>query len=284
MKRFISTGRRLTAISLIALLATISALTSCRTSRNADGGDGNTARMSLSERVIDVAAHNLPWTQLNVPLKADIKSPYKISLSGRIYMRRGHDIYITMRVLGMEVANLYVNSDSVFAADKLHKYYIAEPIKEIFAGAKLSISDLQDALLGRPFINGHGTFSADMAGEVKLSHNDKDKWTMTPLTKISSNTEYSFTFSEEDNIIQSLLFITARGVYGCGYANPATIDGSRFMQRFSIGAIIKSTMVAATISFDFNKVKWEVPSSARWRSPKGYKRITPEALIKAFKK
>lgn len=274
---------RIAALAAVAAIISVAALTGCRTSRSAAiSGTGDATEMTLAERAHAVAAANLPWTQLNLPVKIAVKSPQKISLSGRIYMRRDRDIYITLRVLGMEVANMYVNSDSVYAADKLHKYYIAEPIKDIFAGASLSIGDIQDALLGRPFINGRGNLTDKMLSGVTLTDTSDNQWIMTPRSKINGKIEYQFKFSKESNALMSLVFNTGSKFYGCTYSSPAEIDGSRFMERIAIATKVGKTAIDATITFDFNKVKWEVPSSARWRNPSGYRRITPATLAKSL--
>lgn len=275
---------RIAALAAVAAIISVAALTGCRTSRSAAiSGTGDATEMTLAERAHAVAAANLPWTQLNLPVKIAVKSPQKISLSGRIYMRRDRDIYITLRVLGMEVANMYVNSDSVYAADKLHKYYIAEPIKDIFAGASLSIGDIQDALLGRTFINGRGNLTDKMLSGVTLTDTPDNQWIMTPRSKINGKIEYQFKFSKESNALMSLVFNTGSKLYGCTYSSPAEIDGSRFMERIAIATKVGKTAIDATITFDFNKVKWEVPSSARWRNPSGYRRITPATLAKSLK-
>ena len=207
---------RIAALAAVAAIISVAALTGCRTSRSAAiSGGGDATAMALAERAHAVAAANLPWTQLNLPVKIAVKSPQKISLSGRIYMRRDRDIYITLRVLGMEVANMYVNSDSVYAADKLHKYYIAEPIKDIFAGASLTIGDIQDALLGRPFINGRGVITDKMLGQVTLTDSPDNQWIMTPCYKINGKIEYQFKFSKESNALMSLVFNTGSKLYGC---------------------------------------------------------------------
>lgn len=274
---------RIVALAAVAAIISVAALTGCRTSRSAAiSGGGDATAMTLTERARDVAAANLPWTQLNLPVKIAVKSPQKISLSGRIYMRRDRDIYITLRVLGMEVANMYVNSDSVYAADKLHKYYIAEPIKDIFAGASLSIGDIQDALLGRPFINNRGTLTDKMLGQVTLTDSPDNQWIMTPRSKINGKIEYQFNFSKETNALMSLVFKSGAKLYGCTYSSPTEIDGSCFMEHIAIATKVGKTAIDATITFDFNKVKWEVPSNARWRNPSGYKRITPASLAKSL--
>lgn len=274
----------LSAISAVIVIALFSVLSGCRSSKSLiDRPALDYSAMTLDERAREVISAARPWTQLNLPLKVSVKSPEKLSLSGRIYMRRDHDIYITLRVLGMEVANMYINADSVYAADKAHKYYIAESIDKIFSGASLSIGDIQDALLGRAFINNRGTLSDDLLNEVTLSEADNDSWTITPHSKINGNISYYFRYADGDNSLQSFNVDTGSKQYICTYSDPATVDdGSRFMQRLAISTKAGKTDINATLTFDFDKVKWTVPESARWRSPKNYKRIDPRALSKAL--
>lgn len=259
-------------------------LAGCRSSKSiVDQSMLDYSSLTLNERLQEVAAANCPWTQLNLPLKVSLKSPDKLSLSGRIYMRRNHDIYVTLRVLGIEVANMYVNTDSIYVADKAHKYYLAEPIDKIFAGASLSIGDIQDALLGRAFINNRGTLSADMLNQVTVADGENNSWDITPQSKINGSISYSFRLSDSDNSMQSFTVDTGSKQYSCSYSDPTTIDGSRFMQRMSISTKVGKTEIDATLALDFDNVKWEVPESARWRTPKNYRRINPRALSQAFK-
>lgn len=259
-------------------------LAGCRSSKSiVDQSMLDYSSLTLSERLQEVAAANCPWTQLNLPLKVSLKSPEKMSLSGRIYMRHNHDIYISLRVLGIEVANMYVNTDSIYVADKAHKYYLAEPIDKIFAGASLSIGDIQDALLGRAFINNRGTLTADMLNQVTVADGENNSWDISPQSKINGSISYSFRLSDNDNSMQSFTVDTGSNQYSCSYSDPTTIDGSRFMQRMSISTKVGKTEIDATLALDFNNVKWEVPESARWRTPKNYRRINPRALSQAFK-
>lgn len=259
-------------------------LAGCRSSKSiVDQSMLDYSSLTLSERLQEVAAANCPWTQLNLPLKVSLKSPEKMSLSGRIYMRHNHDIYISLRVLGIEVANMYVNTDSIYVADKAHKYYLAEPIDKIFAGASLSIGDIQDALLGRAFINNRGTLTADMLNQVTVADGENNSWDISPQSKINGSISYSFRLSDNDNSMQSFTVDTGSKQYSCSYSDPTAIDGSRFMQRMSISTKVGKTEIDATLALDFDNVKWEVPESARWRTPKNYRRINPRALSQAFK-
>lgn len=74
------------------------------------------------------------------------------SLSGRLTMVRDSAIEISLRAMGVEAANAYIDPDTVVVADKYHKQYLAEPYCSVFGASGLSVGNLQDALLGTPFI------------------------------------------------------------------------------------------------------------------------------------
>lgn len=270
-------------ILTLAAITLILSLTGCRSSKESvPGRTDDLAYMPLNQRAIEVAGSYQPWEQINVPVKISVKSPRKMSVSGRLYMRRDRDIYITLRVLGMEVANIYVDRDSVFAADRLHKYYIAEPISDIFAGADLTVGDLQDAMLGRCFINSRGTFNPSMLRDVTLGDSGDGSWTLTPRSRIKGNIGYRFCFSDTDNTLTSLIIETSGKQYGCSYSLPFEVDGSLFMQRLCINTAVGKTQIDATVTYDFDKVKWEVPQSVRRRTYDNYRRLSPSNIIKAF--
>lgn len=67
-------------------------------------------------------------------MNVSLKLPKRISASGTMTMTRGKDISISMRVLGIEVATLYITGDSVIALDKWHKYYLAESVESLLGG------------------------------------------------------------------------------------------------------------------------------------------------------
>lgn len=60
------------------------------------------------------------------------------------------ELLLSLRFIGFEVAQLYADADSVFAVEKIHKWYVAESIQRLGAGTGLTLADLQGYLLGRP--------------------------------------------------------------------------------------------------------------------------------------
>ncbi|MDE6310908.1 MAG: DUF4292 domain-containing protein [Muribaculaceae bacterium] len=90
------------------------------------------------------------WSSLEVPVNIRLTSPKSLSCSGRATLVKGREIYISLRIFGMEVGQLYASEDSIFVVDKFHKYCIAESIARLGASTGLTLADLQGYLLGRP--------------------------------------------------------------------------------------------------------------------------------------
>ena len=92
----------------------------------------------------------------------NIKLSAGSSFSSAIQVRMVRDqaIYISLRpMLGIEVGRLLITADSLYAVDKVHKRYIAEKVSMLTSGIPVTVSEVQDMFLGRPFIIGKGTLS-----------------------------------------------------------------------------------------------------------------------------
>ena len=121
---------RTAVFAAIAIMA--ACLTGCRTTKTAT---------STQEE-----SH---WSDLYVPVKLELTEPARMSISGRATMVRDRSIYLSLRMIGMEVATVYVDTDSIFATEKLHKQMLAVDFDKTLGG-KLSVGELQDLLLGDP--------------------------------------------------------------------------------------------------------------------------------------
>ncbi|MBD5282781.1 MAG: DUF4292 domain-containing protein [Bacteroides sp.] len=89
------------------------------------------------------------WSNVNVPVRLDLIEPQKFSLSGRLTMVRDRYALISLRMLGFEVAQIYVSPDEADVVVKqMNKIWIQEPIASRLAKLKIPFSTLQEALLG----------------------------------------------------------------------------------------------------------------------------------------
>lgn len=239
-------------------------------------------KSALAAKAKSVAAAYGEWTELSVPVKVSLSSPKSISGSGRAYMRRGQDIYISIRLLGFEVATAYVDSDSVMIADKINRRYIAEPLSRILGNGNLTISDVQDILLGRVFVNQKGTLSAKIIKDVELKQ-EAGYWLIDPKKKVAG-ASYKFEMTDGETPSLRTLCVEAAGrEVRCEYSDPKTTKAGSFMQKAAINAEAGSKKISATLKWDLGSAKYEVSSSIGWKTPKNYTKINVTNLLKGFK-
>lgn len=142
---------------MVWLLAAAMVMASCGNRKQQPAIDFTTAlegTVPLDSAYKMIAHTYRPWTDVQLPvtvtmIDTDGKGE---SLSGRLSMVRDSAIEISLRAVGVEAALAYIDADTVVVNDKYHKQYLAEPYCSVFGASGLSIGNLQDALLGAPFI------------------------------------------------------------------------------------------------------------------------------------
>lgn len=285
---------------LVTVCATmfLTAASSCGSSRQATAPDStpsvetpSTRRppassntgSSTSAQFNTLARSYTSWDAIEVPFKVNLTSPARLSCSGKAYMTRGKDIYLSLRVMGMEVASLYVTADSVFAAEKLGRRYVAEPIGAVLGKAQLTVSDIQDLLTGRAFIPGHGTITPTMYKDLSVT-TANGAMLINPRTQ-PRGYEYGFLVDLAANAVTTLV-VEPSGLkpVECLYSSPVKAPGiGNVNSDISISADAGKTAVSATLEWKFKDARTSGVRSARWKAPKGYTRVTAAQLLKMLK-
>jgi hypothetical protein len=240
-----------TFLSTILALAATFTLASCHSSQNATGLTGN----QTTDNTAYVATPG-EWTTLSCPVKVALKSPSSMSASGRAQMVRGKCIFVSMRMLGFEVATLYVDNDSVVVADKFNKRYFATGFTDMREKYNLSISTLQDVLLG------HKVNLPDYKGltiEMDLSEEDADM--LSSLTFIPSNA---------DNI-----YFT--------FGTPTTSGDVKMTTTVNANTKIKNKDAALTLTWEPSKASFDTDVNPTPTDTKGYTKISLSAITSMLK-
>lgn len=257
------------------------AVTGCRSSKQATSTTPTTDdERSLSQHFEALAASYADWEDVNIPVRLDMESPKQMSISGRATMVRGKSVLISLRVLGMEVANLYITNDSVYATEKLHKYYIAEDINSLRGGFPVSISDVQDMLLGQVFLLERGRLEKSMKKQVNLSEMG-EYWSILPK-KFYNEVEYAFGMSQNDELKALSVCRYGETPLVCQYSNHTNSNAGKIAQNVKINLSTGKISVKATVKWDAESAKWNTGKPSAWKMPKGYKRISGEALLKTI--
>ena len=91
------------------------------------------------------------WSTLYASMNLNLDKPMEMGFSTRATMENNKYIHLSMRMLGIEVAALYMDNDSIFFVDKYNKYYFAEPLKFLLGSkyADMTIGDIQQIVLGQ---------------------------------------------------------------------------------------------------------------------------------------
>lgn len=174
MKQIINHLHYIVIPALVALLA------SCGSHRAALNPD-QLATASVEERFDAMVSSYKPWHSLSVPVRAELRSPSRLSLSGRAYMVKDSLIHISMRVLGFEVALMHVTRDSIYCVDKIHHLALIEGIDRLSVNSGITLGQLQSLLLGRAIIPGqHDKLSRKSRSvTLKAPDNESAAWTLT---------------------------------------------------------------------------------------------------------
>lgn len=282
---------------VMALVATLIALflsTGCRSSKGAVvAGDAGAETVTIGSTA-EVAPENLPsrftalantwkpWKELEVSAKAQISSPAKLNGAAKVYMKRGQWISVSVRMLGFEVATLWLDNDSIVAIDKFHKKYVAEPIGSLFGGAGVTVAEIQDLLLGRAFLTGHGTVTPTDASLIDLRAADNG-WYILPKQQ-PDNFTYGFLASLTENELRGAA-VDVDG-YGAVTANYSDYFESRTCGWFAQTVSIENSRgkkIAATLKWDMNGAKFNSGVAKTCRIPEGYERIPASALASLLK-
>ena len=74
---------------------------------------------------------------------------------------QGKSIDLSLRVLGFEMGRALITSDSVFVVIKPQRTYIAESLNEVTKYVSFTTGNIQDLLMGRPFLLSKSTITAN---------------------------------------------------------------------------------------------------------------------------
>lgn len=213
------------------------------------------------------------WNELNVPLSVEFSAPMKLSASGRAYMKKGEWIYVSMRFLGIEMVNLYVTRDSVFATDKINKVYVTESLRELFQG--FTIDNVQELLLGRLISAGNAHFDQSA---YKITDN-RDKSILTSKKTIMG-AHYGYVL-DKDRMLPASFFVAYNSRdFQCDFSDGFKSPFGLVARNEKINFVYGKEQLNVNLSWAFEKAKWNTKNDITWKKPSGYKRLDIKSLAK----
>ncbi|MCM1450100.1 MAG: DUF4292 domain-containing protein [Clostridiales bacterium] len=247
--------------------------------------------MTVGKRFDAMMASYSSWDNLEIPLKVELKSPAKFSLSGRMYMENGQSILVSMRLLGFEVATMYADSDSLYCVDKVHKIVVAENMKNLTQLTGIDITQLQSLMLGRAFLPGEpGRLSRKTKGlSFEESTDDgvgRHNWSFSLSASGKRHYVCRFDVDPEVNQLSRLsVILPGRDPIACEYVDWTETSLGLFPRLLSCNTKISTKQLDATLRYTPSGLKFNSDKLQHFKQPDGsYRRIGLAELIKVLSK
>lgn len=277
------------AAAAVAVLLVIG-LASCGSRRPTTVAGGTYGEVSLDECFGNLAASYAPWTSMSAPMKIEVSEPVRFSASGKAEMVKGQCISMVFRKIGIKVAELYVDRDSVMFVVKPLKIAYTESFARFSNSTGLTLDDLQSALLGQAFVPGRGTVGAGslsaftlVAADGGAIGEDVVRWTMTPRR---SPDEIYFTaatpmpFGSEASRLEAV-GVNAGGGVKFEYSDFANTGAGLIGSRANLRATFGGKSLSGSLRWTADRTDWNKPLTVgRPSIPVDYRRLDTAAMLR----
>lgn len=224
-----------------------------------------------------------PWTDVYVPVNLSLESPTSFSISGRATMVRDQLIHMSLRMLGMEVAVLHIEGDSVHIIDKYHRKYVTGSLSRLLGNYPLNIADMQDLLLGQAFVPSKGNVAGSTLLDYKYDPSVPNQWTFEPIKKSRGVTWYSTASETMPPVLTSITFqLDNSAKVDCIYSSPLQAVAGIVNSIVNINAATQSLGVNAQIRWNMRDAKWNTGRKESLPKLSGYKEIDARALLSSL--
>lgn len=245
-----------------------------------------TATSTPAQRYAAMTAAYGLWHDVQMPVRATLRSPMSLSASGRLTMVRDSLVHMSLRVLGMEVAVVRATRDSVMVVDKFHRYVLSVGMDALTARTGMTLLDVQCALLGRAFTPGNGDATPRMASMFSLSEQGGElhiaparepqafSWSMTAATL------------SDGRVALTGLEVQPRGhsAATCAYTPAASLTAAGAVaSALDMNATVAKKKLSARLQYTLGEARWNGFAAPAAPSLRGYTRITPAQLPQMLK-
>lgn len=271
-------------IIFIIMLAMITA--ACGTTKKATDttpSNGNTGQTSTTAigplQLITSTLGN--WQTMQTGGNISIKAGSNFSSSIQVRMVRDEAIFISLRpFLGIEAGKLLITADSLYAVDKIHKRYVAEKVSLLTAGIPVTVNDVQDIFLGRPFIIGKGTLNESLFPLVTITPQG-NKTSLSPSEGYKGYT-YNFMLDNKGSILS--LDVMPQGsttaAYQVKYSNVRKTEAGNIAHGIDVNATVEKRKL--DFSLKYKDIDWNGNVKIDRGIPSGYTRMKATDLFSMF--
>lgn len=267
---------RFPALAVIAFgLLMLAGCSSLKKTQTSDAALNATAR----ERVDSLVASYADWSTVSMPVRLSISEPKPFSVTAQCVMRRNAYVSMSVRMLGFEVASVWIDNDSVHAVDKYHKRYLSEDFRRFMGGADVTIGDLQDLLLGRAFVagTGGGTFTPALCSRLRADA--MAEGLMLLPEQEPATFSYGFVLDDKANTLAAATVLVGdRHAVVVNYSDYYATPAGNVAARVAIETV-KGRRIAASMGWNLKSAKWNAGNDRSWKMPSGYTRVSSAQLV-----
>lgn len=214
------------------------------------------------------------WNAVSLQGKARI-SGVPVRPTVKVYMEKGKTILLSLSAIFVgEVARVEIAGDSITAINRTKQQYTRVAIKDALHGLPVTVSDVQDILLGRIFLLTSGTLSTANSSQATFEEVDGE-WVISPLMQpTDAGFSYGFVASDSD-----LVFLA--GDVG------ETFEAEVLYTREKSGAYdaeinITTEKRSASATLAFDAPKWGVKTLSPTKIDKSWKRVSLRQFVKTI--
>lgn len=270
------------------MLLVAAVFTGCRSSKGTVSSDGY---QSISSQPTVTAVSPLKsitdnyrdWTDVSVPVTLRLVSPKNMSVSARARMVRGRCIDLSFRMLGFEVARVWLTPDSVVAASRPKKVYLAESLSKLTSGLPINLDNLQDMLMGRPFIPGGSTVTLADSAAMRLD-NSSGSLRLLPRRQ-HPMADYGYVL-DLPSVVTALAVVAGDHdvSFTASYSGPEPLTpAGNVMDNVALDIDTPRGAYAAEVSWKWGSARWNDMIAVDPPATAGLRRVTSAQLMKIVK-
>lgn len=271
-----------------AILLCAAIFTGCRSSRST-GSSAAYPSTSAEQAPVEVSPlksvtdNYRDWTDVSVPVTLRLVSPKNMSVSARARMVRGRCIDLSFRMLGFEVARIWLTPDSVVAASRPKKVYLAESLSKLTSGLPLNIDNLQDMLMGRPFMPGGSTLTLADSAAMRL---DTSSGSVRLLPRRQHPmADYGYVL-DLPSVVTALAVVAGDHdiSFTASYSGPEPLTpAGNVMDNVAVDIDTPRGEYAAEVAWKWGSARWNDMITVDPPATAGLRRVTSAQLMKIIK-
>ena len=260
-------------------------VTGCKSSKTITGGDKGDKDI-VSEVVLQELADSYKaWNSYSTSGKISISGALSFSTSMQLNMVKDKCISISIRpVLGIEVAKVFINTDSAVVVNKIQKVYTSIDLKDLAHILPVDINDIQDIILARIFSLNDGTLNSDNIKQFMVSHDGRNNGILISPRNNSNRFSYEFSLNENKQVEMLSVYPTgSTKQYTAKYSSHASSTTGSEAENITIDTTIKDKDLSLELYMNSSRTKWDINVEESLSINKSYNKVSVIEFISMLK-